>query len=124
MTPLERTEVAKSRRNRLRREEAGGNPVAYSGFFSGCPEANLFSLTMLQQHSQYDSRLGFSFRVLVRVVFRVRIGVRIRVNLTLTKTLKVNPNLLSYWECCRNMVRKTFFAARNPPPATWLICHS
>ena len=29
--------------------------------------ANLFFLTMLRQHSQYDSRLGFSFRVLVRV---------------------------------------------------------
>ena len=29
-------------------------------------------LTMLRQHSQYDSRLGFSFRVLVRV--RVRLG--------------------------------------------------
>ena len=34
--------------------------------------ANLFSLNMLRQHSQYDSRLGFSFRVLVRV--RVRLG--------------------------------------------------
>ena len=40
----------------------------------------------------------------------VRVGVRarIRVNLTLTltKSLKLNPNLLSYWECCQNMVRK------------------
>ena len=41
------------------------------------------------------------------------IGVRIRVNLTLTKTLKLNPNLLSYWECCRNMVMKKKFAART-----------
>ena len=31
-------------------------------------------LTMLRQHSQYDSRLGFSFRVLVRVRVRVRLG--------------------------------------------------
>ena len=36
-----------------------------------CPPANFF-LTMLRQHSQYDSRLGFSFRVLVRV--RVMLG--------------------------------------------------
>ena len=28
-----------------------------------------FFLTMLRQHSQYDSRLGFCFRVLVRVRF-------------------------------------------------------
>ena len=91
---------------------------------------------MLRQHSQYDSRLGFSFRVLVRVMVRdrlglglgfalglwlglvlglsvrvdFRVGVRIRVNLTLTitKTLKLNRNLLSYWECCRNMVRNFF----------------
>ena len=40
-------------------------------------EANLFFLTMLRQHSQYDSRLGFSFRVLVRV--KVRLGLRVRV---------------------------------------------
>ena len=77
-------------------------------------DANHFFLTMLRQHSQYDSRLGFSFRVLVRVMVRLglglglglglvlglwlwlrfwvrvrvmvdfRVGVRIRVNLTLT----------------------------------------
>ena len=35
-------------------------------------EANCFFLTMLRQHSQYDSRLGFSFMVLVRVMVRVR----------------------------------------------------
>ena len=103
------------------------------------PDANLFFLTMFWQHSQYDSRLGFSFRVLVRVRlglelviglwlglwlglrvrvkfrvrvrvgFRVRVGIRVRIraNLTLTKTLKLNPNLtLSYWECCQNMVMK------------------
>ena len=29
--------------------------------------ATFFFLTMLRQHSQYDSRLGFSFRVFVRV---------------------------------------------------------
>ena len=72
----------------------------------GVPEANLFFLTMLRQHSQYDSRLGFSFRVLVRVRLGLelvlglwlgfwvrvrvwvrvdfRVGVRIRVNITLT----------------------------------------
>ena len=37
---------------------------------------------------------------------KFRVGVRIRVNLT----LKLNHNLLSYWECCRNMVRKKKFA--------------
>ena len=75
-------------------------------------DANHFFLTMLRQHSQYDSRLGFSFRGLVRVMVRLglglglglvlglwlwlrfwvrvrvmvdfRVGVRIRVNLTLT----------------------------------------
>ena len=41
--------------------------------------ANLFFLTMLRQHSQYDSRLGFSFRVLVRVRVRVMVMVRVRV---------------------------------------------
>ena len=58
---------------------------------------------MLRHHSQYDSRLGFSFGVLVRVRvgFWVRVDFRVRVNLT--KTLKLNPNLLSYWECCRNI---------------------
>ena len=51
---------------------------------------------MLRQHSQYDSRLGFSFRVLVRVRLELglwlgfwvrvdfRVGVRNRVDLTLT----------------------------------------
>ena len=78
---------------------------------------------MLRQHSQYDSRLGFSFRVLVRLRVRVRlvlgfglglelgfwvrvrvrvrvdfrvrvgVGVRIRVNLTLTLTLTVTKTL-------------------------------
>ena len=49
-----------------------------------CPAANLFSLTMLRQHSQYDSRLGFSFRVRlgyvrvrVRVSFMVMVMVRV-----------------------------------------------
>ena len=80
--------------------------------------ANLFFLTILRQHSQYDSRLGFSFRVLVRVRvsvmvrvdFRVRVGIRVNLTLTLTKTLKLNPNRLSYRECCRNMVMKKKFA--------------
>ena len=38
------------------------------------PGSEMFSLTILWQHSQYDSRLGFSFRVLVRVSVRVRLG--------------------------------------------------
>ena len=42
--------------------------------------AIFFLLTMLRQHSQYDSRLGFSFRVLVRV--RVRVSVRGRSQLS------------------------------------------
>ena len=37
--------------------------------FPGC---EFFFLNMLRQYSQYDSRLGFSFRVLVRD--RVRLG--------------------------------------------------
>ena len=37
-----------------------------------------FFLTMLRQHSRYDSRLGFSFRVLVRV--RIRLMLRVRVS--------------------------------------------
>ena len=37
----------------------------------------IFFLTMFRQHSQYDSRLGFSFRVLVRVRLRVRVSVRV-----------------------------------------------
>ena len=59
--------------------------------------------------------LGLQFWVRVRVDFRV--GVRIRVNLTLTKTLKLNPNRLSYWECCRNMVRKK--NSRPAGPGLW-----
>ena len=43
-------------------------PVSLMFFLS----MQFFFLTMLRQHSQYDSRLGFSFRVLVRV--RVRLG--------------------------------------------------
>ena len=38
-----------------------------------------FFLTMLRQHSQYDSRLGFSFRVVVRVRVSVRVSVMVRV---------------------------------------------
>ena len=43
------------------------------------PDANLFFLTMFWQHSQYDSRLGFSFRVLVRVRVRVIVSDRVMV---------------------------------------------
>ena len=57
--------------------------------------------------------LGFWVRFRVRVDFRVRVGVRSRVNLTLTKTLQLNPNMLSYWECCRNMVMN-FFSCPGP----------
>ena len=74
--------------------------------------------------------LGFWVRVWVRfrVDFRVRVGVRIMVNLsnpyltvtiTLTKTLKLNPNLLSYWECCRNMVMKKKFAPDTVHEGCW-----
>ena len=41
--------------------------------------ANVFLLNMFWQHSQYDSRLGFSFRVLVRVRVRVIVRVMVRV---------------------------------------------
>ena len=45
------------------------------------PDANLFFLTMFWQHSQYDSRLGFSFRVLVRV--RLGLGLELVIGLWL-----------------------------------------
>ena len=60
--------------------------------------------------------LWLGLRVRVRIGIRVGIWVRIRVNLTLTKTLKLNPNLLSYSECCQNMVlRGTKICARARP---------
>ena len=37
-------------------------------------DANLFFITMLRQHSQYDSRLGFSFRVFVSVRVGLELG--------------------------------------------------
>ena len=47
----------------------------------------------------------------------VRVGVRVRImvnlTLTLTKTLELNLNRLSYWDCCRNMVRKKKIAPRT-----------
>ena len=36
--------------------------------------ANFFFLTMFWQQSQYDSRLRFSYRVLVRVMVRLGLG--------------------------------------------------
>ena len=104
---------------------------------------------MFWQHSQYDSRLGFSFRVLVRVRVSVRLTLILTLtptlkptltltsyltltrrpnhnhnpnhnpiinpnpDLTLTKTLKLNPNLLSYWDCCQNMVTTRQRASRR-----------
>ena len=50
--------------------------------------------------------IGLVLGLRLWVGFRVSGGVRIRVNPTLNKTLKLNPNLLSYWECCCNMVRR------------------
>ena len=47
------------------------------------PGANLFFLTMLRQHSQYDSRLGFSFRVLVRVRLGLGLGLQLVLGLWL-----------------------------------------
>ena len=44
---------------------------------------------MLRQHSQYDSRLGFSFRVLVRVRVSVRVRVRLCLGLGLVLGLSV-----------------------------------
>ena len=35
----------------------------------------------------------------------------VNLTLTLTKTLELNLNRLSYWDCCRNIVRKKKFAA-------------
>ena len=44
--------------------------------------------------------------VRVRVGVRVRVRIMVNLTLTLTKTLELNFNRLSYWDCCRNMVRK------------------
>ena len=92
-------------------------------------------LTMLRQHSQYDSRLGFSFRVVVRVRLglglglglgiwiwirvrvwvrvrvdfrvRVRIRVRIKANLTLTLTKSVAfLKSMQLWHCHRHKLAK------------------
>ena len=41
------------------------------------PGRNFFFLTMLRQHSQYDSRLGFSFRVLVSVRLGLGLGLEL-----------------------------------------------
>ena len=56
----------------------------------GGRDANLFSLTMLRQHSQYDSRLGFSFRVFVRV--RLGLELVLGLGLGLILGLPSNPN--------------------------------
>ena len=40
---------------------------------TGRPVHEFFFITMMRQHSQYDSRLGFSFMVLDRVRVRVRL---------------------------------------------------
>ena len=45
--------------------------------------ANLFFLTMLRQHSQYDIRLGSSFRVLVMVRVRLGLGLELVLGLWL-----------------------------------------
>ena len=50
------------------------------------------------------------------------IMVNLTLTITLTKTLELNLNRLSYWDCCRNMVRK-----KNLPPAqlmTSCVIHS
>ena len=47
-----------------------GNPGEFPGIlncFRQLHGTRFFFLTMLRQHSQYDSRLGFSFRFLVRL---------------------------------------------------------
>ena len=51
-------------------------------------------------------RVRFGFMVMVMVRVMVRIRVNLTLTLTLTKTLELNLNLLSYWDCCQNMVRK------------------
>ena len=131
-------------------------PLPCTGTPSRAYGGNFFFLTMFRQQSQYDSRLRFSSRVLVRVsvmvrlglglelviwlglwlglrvrvrvrvrvgfMVMVRVGVRVRImvnlTLTLTKTLELNLNRLSYWDCCRNMVRKKKFAYGGPRPSS------
>ena len=75
------------------------------------PGANLFFLTMLRQHSQYDSRLGFSFRDLVRVMVRVRLGLGLGLGLGLELELVLRLWLwlglvlgLGFWVRVRVMV--------------------
>ena len=51
-------------------------------------------------------RVRVRVMVRVRVGFMVRVGVRVRIMVNLTLTLELNLNRLSYWDCCRNMVRK------------------
>ena len=68
--------------------------------------ANLFFLTMLRQHSQYDSRLGFSFWVLVRVRVRVRLGLGLRLGLELVLGLWLGLGFgLGFWVRIRVWVR-------------------
>ena len=50
-------------------------------------------------------------RLGLRLILGLGLGLGLGFNLTLTKSLKLNPNLLSYWECCGNMVRRKLFAA-------------
>ena len=64
-----------------------GNVRTAQGVLHGL---RIFFLTMLRQHSQYDSRLGFSFRVLVRV--RLTLILTLKSTLTLTQNPKPNPN--------------------------------
>ena len=59
--------------------QTGSHRAKRANFGGGVRGANLFFLTMLRQHSQYDSGLGFSFGVLVRVRVRVRVSVRVMV---------------------------------------------
>ena len=60
-------------------------PIAKTGWRTlyntclGCAAARCRVVTMFWQQSQYDSRLGFSFRVLVRV--RVRSGLGLMIGL-------------------------------------------
>ena len=51
--------------------------------FSTGPGSTFFFLTMFWQQSQYDSRLRFSYRVLVRVRVMVRLGLGLGLELVI-----------------------------------------
>ena len=87
--------------------------LVYAPAEYGALVAYLFFLTMLRQHSQYDSRLGFIFRVLVRVRVSVRLGLGLGLGLELVLGLWLGLGLglgflVRVWVRVRVRVRVDF----------------